>query len=44
MKAIQLTKPQEFNRVDIAEPKAPGPVEVMLKVHREANCGSDYGG
>ncbi len=44
MKAIQLTKPQQFDRVDIAEPKNPGPGEAMLKVHRVAICGSDFGG
>ncbi len=44
MKAIQLTKPQEFNQIDIAEPKAPGPGEAMLKVHRVAICGTDFGG
>lgn len=44
MKAIQLEKPQSFRQIDIAEPKAPGPGEVLLKVHKVAVCGSDIGG
>jgi len=44
MKAIQLEKPQSFRQIDIPEPKAPGPGEALLKVHRVAVCGSDIGG
>ena len=44
MKAIQLEKPQSFRQIDIAEPKAPGPGEALLKVHKVAVCGSDIGG
>jgi 2-desacetyl-2-hydroxyethyl bacteriochlorophyllide A dehydrogenase len=44
MKAIQLEKPESFRQIDIAEPKAPGPGEALLKVHKVAVCGSDIGG
>lgn len=44
MKAIQLEKPESFRQIDVAEPKAPGPGEVLLKVHRVAVCGTDIGG
>lgn len=44
MKAIRLEKPESFRQIDVAEPKAPGPGEVLLKVHRVAVCGTDIGG
>jgi 2-desacetyl-2-hydroxyethyl bacteriochlorophyllide A dehydrogenase len=44
MQAIQLEKPQSFRAIDIAEPPAPGPGEVLLRTHRVGICGTDYGG
>ena len=44
MKAIQLEKPQQFRRIDIAEPSPPGPGEVLVRVHRVGICGSDISG
>src|SRR5512137_2080758 len=44
MKAIQLEKPQQFRRIDIAEPAAPGPGEPLVRVHRVGICGTDYSG
>jgi 2-desacetyl-2-hydroxyethyl bacteriochlorophyllide A dehydrogenase len=44
MKAIQLEKPQQFRRIDIPEPAAPGPGEALVRVHRVGICGTDYSG
>ncbi len=44
MKAIQLEKPYEFKKVNIAEPSKPGPMEAVVKVHRVGICGTDYSG
>lgn len=44
MKAIQLTKPQDFQTIDIAEPAAPGAGEVLVRIHRIGICGTDYAG
>jgi len=44
MKAIQLEKPRQFRRIDIAEPNPPGPGEALLRVHRVGICGSDISG
>ena len=44
MKAIQLTAPRTFERLDVAEPAAPGPGEALVRVHRVGICGSDAGG
>src|SRR5438876_6853389 len=44
MKAIQLEKPQQFRRIDIAEPGPPGPGEALVCVHRIGICGTDYSG
>ena len=44
MKAIQLTEPKQFRVIDIPEPPAPGPGEVVVRVHRVGVCGTDYSG
>jgi alcohol dehydrogenase len=44
MKAIQLEKPEQFRRIDIAEPNPPGPGEALVRVHRVGICGSDISG
>src|ERR1043165_1198200 len=44
MRAIQLEKPQQFRRIDLAEPEPPGPGEALVRVHRIGICGTDYGG
>jgi 2-desacetyl-2-hydroxyethyl bacteriochlorophyllide A dehydrogenase len=44
MKAIQLEKPQEFRRIEIPEPNAPGPGEALVRVGRIGICGTDLSG
>ena len=44
MKALQLEKPQSWQRIDIAEPAAPAAGEVLLRVHRIGICGTDISG
>jgi len=44
VKALQLTKPQQFDYVTVPEPSALGPEEALLRVHRVGICGSDYAG
>lgn len=44
MKAISLDQPRQFRLIDTNEPKAPGPGEALVKVHRVGICGTDYGG
>jgi 2-desacetyl-2-hydroxyethyl bacteriochlorophyllide A dehydrogenase len=44
MKAIQLEKPQQFRRIDIAEPNAPGAGEALVSVQRIGICGTDLSG
>jgi len=44
MKAIQLEKPQEFRRIEIAEPPAPRPGEALVRVERIGICGTDLSG
>lgn len=44
MKALQLEKPQSWQRIDIPEPSSPGPGEVLLRVHRVGICGTDISG
>ncbi len=44
MDAILLEKPQSFSRIEIPEPSAPGPGEVLVRVHRIGICGTDISG
>lgn len=44
MKAILLEKPGHFERIDVAEPDAPGPGDVLVRVHRVGICGTDISG
>lgn len=44
MKAIQLEKPEHFRTIDIAEPRAAGPGEALVRVHRVGICGTDLSG
>src|SRR6266849_5251986 len=44
MKAIQLEKPRQFQRIEIAEPGQPGPGEALVRVHRVGICGTDFSG
>jgi alcohol dehydrogenase len=44
MKAIRLEEPKHFEYVDIADPGAPGPGQVLVKTHRMGVCGTDLSG
>lgn len=44
MKAIQLTEPKHFKRIDIDEPGAPGPGEALVETHCMGVCGTDLSG
>jgi alcohol dehydrogenase len=44
MKAIQLERPEKFQRIEIPEPAAPALGEVLVAVHRVGICGTDYSG
>lgn len=44
MKAIQLEQPQQFRRIDVPEPPAPGAGEALVRVQRIGICGTDYSG
>src|SRR5436189_396294 len=44
MKAIQLEKPQQFRRIELPPPDAPGPGEALVRIHRIGICGTDYSG
>ena len=44
MKAIQLEKPQQFRRIEIPAPAAPGPGEALVRIHRVGICGTDISG
>ena len=44
MKALQLVEPKHWQLIDIPEPKAPGPGEAVVRVHRVGICGTDYSG
>ena len=41
MKAIEITHNQELRVIDLKAPQAPGPGEVLLKLHYVGFCGSD---
>lgn len=42
MRAIRLEEPKHFEYVDIAEPSAPGPRQVLVQTDRMGICGTDY--
>jgi alcohol dehydrogenase len=44
MRAIRLTGPRCFERVDIAEPPTPGAGEVLVRTHQLGICGTDLSG
>ena len=44
MKAILLEQPGKFARIELEEPKQPGPGEALVRVHRVGICGSDISG
>ncbi len=44
MKAISLIEPKHFEPVEIDEPSAPGPGQVLVATHRMGICGTDYSG
>ena len=44
MKAIRLETPLKFAQLDIEEPPAPGPNEVLIRTHRIGICGTDISG
>lgn len=44
MKALQLSEPKSFRILDIPEPSAPGPGEVLVRIHRVGICGTDFSG
>lgn len=44
MKAIQLTEPRNFVRIEIDEPGAPGPGAALVRTHRMGICGTDVSG
>jgi alcohol dehydrogenase len=44
MKAISLDQPQQFRRLEVPEPPAPGAGEVLVRVQRIGICGTDYSG
>ncbi|MFO1459256.1 MAG: zinc-binding alcohol dehydrogenase family protein [Verrucomicrobiota bacterium] len=44
MKALQLSEPRSFRILDIPEPSAPAPGEVLVRIHRVGICGTDFSG
>lgn len=44
MQAIQLEQPGRFRRIEIDAPRAPGPGEALVRVHRVGICGTDISG
>lgn len=40
-KAIQITHSQQLNIIEVEDPQAPGPGEILLKLHYVGFCGSD---
>jgi alcohol dehydrogenase len=44
MKALQLTKPEQWRLLDLAEPAAPGPGQALVGVHNVGICGTDLSG
>lgn len=44
MKALQLERPEQWRRIDVAEPAQPGPGDALVRVHRVGICGTDLSG
>ena len=44
MKAIQLTEPRNFVRIDIEEAPSPAAGEALVRTHRMGICGTDISG
>src|SRR5436309_7115441 len=44
MKALSLAAPKNWQRIDIAGPRPPGPGEALVRVHRVGVCGTDISG
>ena len=44
MKALQIERPLHFRQIEIAEPDAPGPGDVLVRVHNVGVCGTDISG
>ncbi|MBL9175962.1 MAG: zinc-binding alcohol dehydrogenase family protein [Verrucomicrobiales bacterium] len=44
MKALQLSEPRSFRILEIPDPSAPGPGEVLVRIHRVGICGTDFSG
>ena len=44
MKAIRLAAAQQFERIDVPEPPAPGKDEALVSVHAIGVCGTDISG
>jgi alcohol dehydrogenase len=44
MKALLLESPRNFKRIETESPRAPGPGEALVRVHRIGICGTDISG
>lgn len=44
MRAIQLTRPEHFDYIEIQPPNAPEVGQALVRTHRMGICGTDYGG
>lgn len=44
MKALRLTQPKQFERIEIPEPDQPGPGEALVQTHVMGVCGTDLSG
>lgn len=44
MRAIRLTEPHRFEKIEIAEPGLPAAGQALVKTHRMGICGTDYSG
>lgn len=42
MRAIRLEEPKRFTHVEVEEPTAPGPGQVLVRSERMGICGTDY--
>jgi 2-desacetyl-2-hydroxyethyl bacteriochlorophyllide A dehydrogenase len=44
MKAIELSEPKRFTRIDIDEPEKPAAGQALVQTHNIGICGTDYSG